>query len=68
MRRYKGELAGVAPTGRRDTTTLTALSLEWEPLRSLLLSASLLRDKRTSNTPGFDYKANVVGLSALLRF
>ena len=67
-RRYKGELDGVSPVGRRDTTTLTSLILEWEVIRPLKLAASVQRDKRTSNTAGFDYKANVFGLSAVFSF
>ena len=68
VRRYKGELAGETPVGRRDTTTLTSLVLEWEVIRPLKLAASLQRDKRTSNTTGFDYKANLFGLSAVFSF
>jgi exopolysaccharide biosynthesis operon protein EpsL len=67
VRRYKGELAGVPPIGRRDTSTLTSLSLEWEVIRPLKVAVTLQQDKRTSNA-GFDYKANVLGVSALFSF
>ena len=66
-RRYKGGIV-LPPVGRRDTTTLTALSLEWEPLRLLRLVASFQQDKRKSNTAGYDYLANVLGVSAQLSF
>lgn len=67
VRRYKGELAGFAPISRRDTSTLTSLSLEWEVLRPLRLAVTVQQDKRTSNA-GFDYKANVLGVSAVFSF
>jgi exopolysaccharide biosynthesis operon protein EpsL len=68
VREYKGPLAGVAPVDRRDTLQLASLSLEWQALRSLALRATVQRDKRRSNLPGFDYTSNAVILSALARF
>ncbi|MEY3461062.1 MAG: hypothetical protein RLZZ03_715 [Pseudomonadota bacterium] len=67
VRRYKGGLAGYPPISRRDTSTLASLSLEWEVLRPLKLAVTVQQDKRTSNA-GFDYKANVLGVSALFSF
>ncbi len=67
-REYKGPLAGFAAIDRRDTLQLASVSLEWQALRSLALAATLQRDKRTSNLPGFDYTSNAVILSALARF
>lgn len=67
-RNFKGALPGFAPSNRRDNLRFAALSLEYQALRSLTLAASLQRDLRTSNTPGFDYKSNSVLVSALFRF
>jgi exopolysaccharide biosynthesis operon protein EpsL len=67
LRYYKGSLEpGYA--GRRDSLSQEGVSLEWEPRRNLKLMASLALDKRSSNIQNLDYKANVLGLSALLKF
>ena len=68
VREYKGPLPGFASSSRQDTTDLTTLALEWQPLRALKLTASIQRDKRKSNLPGFDYVSNSVGLTALASF
>jgi len=68
VRRYKQPLPDSLSIGRRDTSTLLSLSMEWEVLRQLKLAATVQQDKRSSNTAGFDYKANMLGLSALLSF
>ncbi|WP_431097440.1 XrtB/PEP-CTERM-associated polysaccharide biosynthesis outer membrane protein EpsL [Polaromonas aquatica] len=67
-RSFKGPLPGFAATGRRDTTNLVSLALEWQALRALKLIASVQRDRRKSTEPGFDYSSNAVGLSALASF
>ena len=67
VRYYKGSLEpGYA--GRRDTLNQSGVSFEWEPRRNVKLAASLAYDKRSSNIQNLDYKANVLGLSALVRF
>ena len=68
VRRYKGALPGVQATGRRDKTHLAGLTFEWEPIRAITLTAFAQRDQRNSNVPGSDYRASVLGLSALARF
>ena len=68
VRDYKGPLAGFASSGRQDTTDLATLAIEWQPLRALKLTALILRDRRKSNLPGFDYISNSVGLTALASF
>jgi exopolysaccharide biosynthesis operon protein EpsL len=67
VRRYKGALAGVTSISRRETSTLASLSLEWEVIRPLKLGVTVQQDKRTSNA-GFDYKANLLGVSAVFSF
>ncbi len=67
VRYYKGSLEpGYA--GRRDILSQGGLSYEWEPRRNLKLLASVAYDKRSSNIQNLDYKANLLGLSALLKF
>lgn len=66
VRDYKG--FGSTPTNRRDTTDQGSVTFDWQPVRAVTLTLSLLRDQRKSNTPGFDYKSNGVLLSALASF
>jgi len=64
-RQYKG---GATPSGRRDTLTQAGLSFEWDAMRALKLIGSVKQDKRNSNLDDYDYKANIVAVSALLSF
>lgn len=68
VRTFKGPLPGFAGTGRRDTPNVALLAVDWQPLRALKLTASAQRDNRRSSEPGFDYKSNSVGISALISF
>lgn len=68
VRNYKGPLPGFVAADRRDTTQQALLAFDWEPLRALKLSAWVQRDKRKSSQPGFDYRNNSVGISALASF
>lgn len=73
MRDYLGD-AGVAPAsqnlfaGRVDHLQAASLSLSYLPLRTVSVILSVQHEKRTSNTPGTDYTANVLGLNARLTF
>lgn len=67
-RNYKGPLPGFLASNRRDTMNLGVLSFEWQPLRSVKVTASLIRDKRNSSEFGQDYKSNGVGLAVLASF
>ena len=67
VRYYKGTLLP-GYDGRRDTITQSGVSFEWEPRRNVKLVASLANDKRNSNIQNLDYKANILGLSALVKF
>lgn len=68
VRNYKGPLPGFFASNRRDTTNLGVLAFEWQPLRAIKVTASLIRDQRNSNEPGLDYKSNGVGLAVLASF
>jgi exopolysaccharide biosynthesis operon protein EpsL len=68
VRDYNGALPGFVESNRRDTTKQASLAFDWMPWRALKLTASLQRDRRTSSEPGFDYRSNTVGLSALASF
>ena len=61
---YLGSPKGLAASPRTDTTTDTALSLDWQPNQRLTFSTSLLNAKRASNQVGFDYDSNMATLSA----
>jgi exopolysaccharide biosynthesis operon protein EpsL len=63
-RNFKGPLPGFADSGRRDTTNLLSLAVEWQAMRALKLSATVQSDRRKSNQPGFDYKSNTFGVAA----
>lgn len=63
-RDFKGPLPGFADSGRRDTTNLLSLAVEWQAMRALKLSATVQSDRRKSNQPGFDYKSNIFGVAA----
>lgn len=65
IRHYKGV---VGYEGRRDELGQAGVSVEWEPRRFVKLIASLSHDKRTSNFVGLDYKASVIGGTALFTF
>ena len=65
VRHYKGVLGY---EGRRDEISQAGVSVEWEPLRFVKLIGSLAHDRRTSNFAGLDYKANVIGATALFSF
>jgi hypothetical protein len=68
VREYNGALPGFVESGRRDTTKLASLAFDWKPWRALKLTASVQRDQRSSSQPGFDYRSNSLGLSALASF
>lgn len=67
-RNFKQPLPGFAGSNRKDTTNTGSLAFEWQVLRALKLIATLQRDVRQSNAPGFDYKSSAVGVSALISF
>ena len=50
-------------SGRQDRTRGAQLSLDWSPLRAVLLSASLQRDSRSSNQANLDFKASAANIT-----
>lgn len=67
-RDYQGALPGFASRNRVDTNNVMMFSTEYKPVRSVTLLAWLQRDQRASSVPGFNYRNNAVGLSALANF
>lgn len=64
IRDFKGTPAGFVSARRRDTSNDLNLSLDWEPYRFLLLSASLQNSRRSSSAPGFRYNSNAINVNA----
>lgn len=52
----------------KDKLTQSSISLDWAPLRSMTFSATAQRDTRDSGRPGFDFKSNMLILSANFMF
>ena len=66
---YRG--TGTVPaTGpaRSDTLDSMRIGFTWAAMRSLSVGASLETQKRSSNTPGFDYNATIGSINAALTF
>lgn len=68
QRDFKGAMPGFVASGRKDDRNTVSLAVEWEPIRALLVSATLGREKRKSTQFGQDYTSNTFGVSALARF
>ena len=64
IRDFKGTPFGVVSAQRRDTTNDASLSVNWEPYRFLLMSASLQNSRRSSTAAGLDYNSNTVNINA----
>lgn len=64
IRDFKGTPTGFATAQRRDTTNDTSISVDWEPYRFLLLSASLQNSRRSSTAPGLGYNSNAININA----
>lgn len=68
IRNFRGTPTGFVTAQRRDTSNDASLSIDWEPYRFLLLSASLLNSRRSSTAPGLGFNANVINFSAQLTY
>jgi exopolysaccharide biosynthesis operon protein EpsL len=64
-RRYE-DVTGSADVGRRDKFNVGTLGVDWQIRRSVALGAQLRHERRTSSLPAFNYRANVIGLTAKL--
>lgn len=65
-RRWQTLSPGEPDAGRRDRWRHSGLVAEWEPVRSLLVSAGLRREHRASSLPAFGYSATIWSLAARL--
>ena len=65
---YLGTPGFFDASGRKDTLRTAMISLEWQPLRTATLSATLQNDKRNSNQPGLDFVSNMATVSAQIAF
>ncbi|HZY19120.1 MAG TPA: outer membrane beta-barrel protein [Ramlibacter sp.] len=57
------DVVGSVDIGRSDKFNVLAVGLDWQPLRSVGVSAQLRNEKRDSSLPAFNYRANVIGLA-----
>jgi len=64
IRDFKGTPTGLVTAQRRDTTNDASISIDWEPYRFLLLSASLQNSRRSSTAPGLGFNSNALNFSA----
>ena len=64
-RRFVGVDVG-ADVGRRDRFNVLALGVDWQVRRTIAVSAQIRNERRSSTLPAFNYRANVIGLSARL--
>lgn len=67
MRDYLGPVLSL-PDSRQDSTHSGQISLDWQPMRAISLSALLQRDHRSSNLKGYDYDNIAGSISARLNF
>jgi exopolysaccharide biosynthesis operon protein EpsL len=64
------QYVSVAPSGpgREDDTDLAEVGISWAPTRNVAFDATLLRERRSSNQAGFDYRATVGRIGASFVF
>lgn len=66
---FRGPIAPLTGPSRRDTVRSTQLAADWSPpIRNLLLTGSVQRDRRSSSAAGFDFDDTIAMLSASLTF
>lgn len=67
-RSFHGAIEATPFNGRIDTQRLALVALDWQPLYSLVLSALVRYDTRSSNQPENYFKSTMAGVSAQLKF
>ena len=67
MRDYLGPVL-FFPDGRHDSIHSGQVSLDWQPVRAIFLSALLQRDHRSANLKAFEYDNIAGSISARLNF
>jgi exopolysaccharide biosynthesis operon protein EpsL len=60
------DVTGSTDAGRRDRYNVLAAGVDWQVRRTVALSAQVRNERRSSSLPAFNYRANVIGLSAKL--
>lgn len=65
---FGGSPAGVASSGRADTTNDTSMSVQWQATRQAIFSASLQRIRRSSNQAQFEFNSKQAHLGAQFSF
>lgn len=68
QRDFLGGATLASPVPRRDRVRSVQLSLDWSPMRFLLLTFSLQHDQRSSNDANFGYDANAASIAAQVSF
>ncbi|WP_167772910.1 outer membrane beta-barrel protein [Ramlibacter humi] len=59
-------ITGSGDVGRRDKFDVANLGVDWAIRRTINLGAQYRYEKRSSSLPAFNYRANVIGLTARL--
>ena len=65
---YLGPVAPVAGPLRHDVLNSARLAAEWKPHAKVTLTASVQRDRRTSNDSNFAFNDTIGGFNALLAY
>jgi hypothetical protein len=65
---FRGPVPLYAGALRGDTLHSAQLGIDWYPLQSLTLDASLQRLRRSSNFAGVDFDTSIAGFNAKLKF
>jgi exopolysaccharide biosynthesis operon protein EpsL len=65
---YRGPVIADPRPVRGDTLRSAQVAVDWSPLRYVFFSASLERDSRASNNPGFEFGDTIGSLSVSLVF
>ncbi|CAA9426511.1 MAG: hypothetical protein AVDCRST_MAG51-2365 [uncultured Ramlibacter sp.] len=60
------DVTGSIDAGRRDRFNILAAGVEWQAFRSVSIGAQYRNERRSSSLPFFNYRANVIGLTAKL--
>ncbi|MGE5531474.1 MAG: outer membrane beta-barrel protein, partial [Bacteroidota bacterium] len=66
-RDFRGAVTSVS-TMREDRNRVLLFGADWRASRDVLVTASVQRERRTSNLTGLDYSATVANLSAQIAF
>lgn len=65
---FRGPVFAVSGPPRSDDFRTALVGVDWSPLRNVSLRASLQRERRSSNDPGFEYGDTIGSLSASVTF